>query len=453
MRHTFLLCSASLLIIYPSVAMAEDKVIVTGTKLDAPLNELPMSVDVLTAEDTGSLAALGAAEELTERLAGVEAAVANGTQIAFQIRGIGAVDHQALTPTAAAIYVDGVFLATNVQTGFLLYDLDRAEVLKGPQGTLYGRNASSGAINFQTVRPSADQTSHARLAIGTDSLVDGSGAVGISFSDSLHGRLAGRFYRRDAMLDNVVTNPDVSAPAEGGGEREEYGLRGSLLWEASNGTEVLFRAHTEQDRGINPAPRNSSLDVGDHEISIGPDGIQNTDTSFWGASVEVTASHGEWDIFSLTAYEGYDQNYGFDFDGTPRPFDNPNLNANLNYDREFWQLSQELRAQRSYGDHRVMIGLAASTDDFDQDYLIWCGDLDRDTLLGTCPYVGASGRVGPTPDSDGQVISLLTRIEQSRDTAALFSYNDIALGEKTTLTLGGRVTWERIEGEGFGIHI
>ncbi|MEM9232708.1 MAG: TonB-dependent receptor, partial [Pseudomonadota bacterium] len=116
-------------------------------------------------------------------------------------------------------------------------------------------------------------------------------------------------------------------------------------------------------------------------------------------------------------------------------------------------LSQELRAQRIFGDHRVMIGLAASTDDFDQDYLIWCGELDRDTLLGTCPYVGAPGRVGPTPDSDGQVMSLLTRIEQSRNTAALFSYNDIALSEKTTLTLGGRVTWERIEGEGFGIHI
>ncbi len=432
--------------------LADDIITVTGTKLDAPLSELPMSVDVLSADEPGGLAPLNAAEEISERLAGVEAAVANGTQVAFQIRGIGAVDHQALTPTAAAVYVDGVFMATNVQTGFLLYDIDRAEVLKGPQGTLYGRNASSGAVNFETVRPSADQSGYLRLALGNFGLIDSAGAIGASFSDRVHGRLAGRLLRRDAVLDNVITDAGVPAPDDAG-EREEYGLRGSLLVEGATGWDTLVRAHWEQDSGINAAPRNDSLDIGDHEISIGPDGIQDTDSSFWGGSFEVTGQHGEWEIFSLTAYEAYDQNYGFDFDGAPAPFGNPNLNANLSYDREFWQLSQEVRGQRQFGDHRVMIGVTASTDDFDQDYLIWCGNLDPETLLGSCPYVGAPGRVGPTPASPGTPLSLLTRIEQARDTAAFFTHNEIAFGGLTTLTLGGRLTWERIEGEGFGIHI
>lgn len=430
-------------------AQADDTIIVTGTKLAAPLEELPMSADILSTESARGLSALTAAEEISERLTGVEAAVANGTQIAFQIRGIGAVDHQALTPTAAAIYMDDVFLATNVQTGFLLYDIERAEVLKGPQGTLYGRNASSGAINFISTRPSLDQKSFLQAGIGSDSLIDLSGALGISSGDDLHLRLAGKFLSRDAVIDNVETLAGISAPDVG--EREEYGLRFSALKEGD--INILFRAHTEQDRGVNPAPLNSSLTVDDHEISVGPDGIQETDSSFWGASTELTGTYGEWDLFALSAYEGYDQNYGFDFDGTPAPFGNLNLNANLSYDREFWQLSQEVRIKRKLGDHDILLGVHASTDDFDQDYLIWCGELDQDTLLGSCPYVGAPGRVGPTPASLGQVMSLLTRIEQRRDSAALFSYNDISLSGKTRLTLGGRLTWERIEGEGFGLHI
>ena len=433
--------------------LADDVITVTGTKLDAPLENIPMSVEVLSTGEPGGLSSLDAAEELTERLAGVEAAVANGTQIAYQIRGIGAVDHQALTPGAAAVYTDGVFLATNVQTGFLLYDIAGAEVLKGPQGTLYGRNASSGAINFLTTRPSAEQTSFIRAAAGNYGLLDLSGAVGTSFTPNLHGRLAGRVYSRDAVLDNVQTNPAIAAPDEGGGEREEYGLRSSLLWEGEEGTEILFRAHTEQDRGINPAPRNDSLDIGDHEISVGPDGIQDSDSAFWGASAEVTGTKGPWALFSLTAYEAYDQTYGFDFDGSPAPFDTYSLNANLSYDREFWQLSQEFRMARDIGAHSVMLGASASYDDFRQDYLIWCGDLDPQTLLGTCPYVGAPGRVGPDPASDGVPMTLLSQIDQSRTTAALFSYNEIALTTKTTLTLGGRITHEHIEGEGEGVHI
>lgn len=101
----------------------------------------------------------------------------------------------------------------------------------------------------------------------------------------------------------------------------------------------------------------------------------------------------------------------------------------------------------------LLLGASLSEDDFTQDYLIWCGDLDRQTLAGTCTYPGAPGRVGPVPASTAPAVSLLTRIEQQRRMGSVYGLLDFALGARSTLTFGGRQTFERIEGEGFGQHI
>lgn len=421
-----------------------DPIIVTATRQAEPEVDITMSVSFIDGNEISQGST--SAEDLTDLLVGVEAAVANGTQIAFQIRGIGAVDHQALTPTAAAVYADGVFLATNVQTGPLLYDIDRVEVLKGPQGTLYGRNASSGAINIQSVKPKADQDRYVRIGAGNLSRFDASAALGGQVSDATHWRLAGKYLKRDAALDNV------GGPQDAGGERDEFGLRASLNHNTGAG-DLLFRAHYEEDNGVNPTPRNSGLEAGDHQISSEGDGIQDTDNEFYGLSVEYNGNIGEWTFFSLSALEGYNQQYGFDFDGTPAPFGIPTLNANLSYDRDFIQLSQELRLLRetSWGD--TLVGATVSAERFEQVYTIWCGELDPETLLGTCRYVGAPGRAGPDPASDGTATTLITDIAQDRTTFALFTYNNFKLAEDYELALGGRLTHEDIQGQGKGIHI
>ena len=181
-----------------------DPVVTTATPSAAPLTDIPMSVSVIGSDALNLTDAYLGAEDITDLLTGVDAAVANGTQVAFQIRGIGAVDHQALTPTAAAVYSDGVYLATNVQTGLMLYDLDRIEVLKGPQGTLYGRNASGGAINFITARPGSDQTRYVRAGYGNFNRVDLGGAYGNASDNGFSYRLAWRYLSRDAALDNTA---------------------------------------------------------------------------------------------------------------------------------------------------------------------------------------------------------------------------------------------------------
>lgn len=431
-------------------ADAIEDITVTATKRAKPLSDLALSIAVV---DGKSLSSFNGAEELTQRVAGLQAALANGTQVAFQIRGIGAVDHQALTPTAAAVYADGVFLATNVQTSPLLFDTQRAEVLKGPQGSLYGRNASSGAINFVSVLPGEEAEGYLGLTYGNFDRINAIGAATVPVSERFSLRLAGRYLSQDPSIQNVVTNPAVEAPAEGGGVRDEFGLRLTGRYDAADDTQILFKVHYAEDNGINVAPRNDALEVGKHEISVGPDGIQDTDNEFYGGSVTINHDFGDISLVSLTAFEGYNQQYGFDFDGTPQPFGVPSLNSNLRYDRDFSQITQELRVNYDRDGLELMAGVFLGAEDFEQEYLLFCGELNPGTLLGTCRYVGAPGRVGPNPASDGVATTLQSLIEQERRTAAAFTYNTITLSDRLDLVVGGRLTYERIEGSGEGRHI
>jgi len=423
-----------------------EAIVVTATRQPLSVERVAGSVIVLDERALESAQGFVGAEDLAELLPGVEAAVANGTQIAFQIRGIGAVDHQALTPTAAAVYADGVFLATNVQTGALLYDLERVEVLKGPQGTLYGRNASAGALNLISRRPDAEHASYIRLGYGNFDRLDVDTAIGGRLAEGVHARLATTFVSRTPVFENTV------GPAEAGGETEEFGVRLSTLLDRGT-ARLLLRGHFEQDSGINPMPRNSALSLGRHQIESAGDGMQDSDNSFYGASAEYEMPLGEWDLYSLTAFEGYRQNYGFDFDGTAAPFGMPTLNANLSYARDFAQFSNEVRVSRRFESGSALIGLTAAIEDFGQRYTIWCGDLDRQKLVGSCDYVGAPGRVGPVPASSAPVSTLVTDIEQERMSLAAFTYNEVELIDRLSLTAGLRITHEIIEGKGQGLHV
>ena len=444
--------SALICTIAPAIAQ-DDVITVTATKRDQAPREIPGSVSVLDGQSLELADIYNSAEDLTQRLSGVQAAVANGTQIAFQIRGIGAVDHQALTPTAAAVYQDGVFLATNVETGAFLFDIDRVEVLKGPQGSLYGRNASSGAISLVSHTPGSDAPNYLTGSYGSFDRFDGQ--LGLSFEtpNGLNARIAGRVLSQRPALDNVSTNDGLPlGPQRAGGTKSEWGIRAGLANDADQTHHWQLIAQYSEDNGTNAAPRNLDLDVGTHEVSIGPDGVQDTDNAFYSTSLTLRSDLENWQLDSLSAISGYEQNYGFDFDGSQAPFSVPSLNANLAYDREFVQLSQETRLSRSWRDHELMFGLVAAYEDFSQDYLIWCGVLDPQTNLGSCPYVGTPGRVDPAYTGSATPMSLLTVIDQTRFTAAAFTYNDFALNDRLTLTLGGRLTHEDIEGSGSGVH-
>ncbi len=456
-RAALLSTTAMLSFSVAGAQISSDDVIVTATKISAPVQSIGASVSVVGGDP---LATFDGAEELTQRVAGLQAAVANGSQIAFQIRGIGAVDHQALTPTATAVYVDGVYQATNVQTSPLLFDMERAEVLKGPQGSLYGRNASAGAINFVSKRPGDEAEGYVRSEIGTFNRFNLNAAATVPVSDDLSLRLSGRYLSQDAVIDNVVTDPAVSAPKDAGGVRDEFGLRAIAAYDVSDKTQIVFNVHYAEDNGVNASPRNegraASANLGDHEISVGPTGVRDTDNEFYGASVELTHDFGNFDLFSLTAFEGFNQDYGFDFAAVPQtPFNFfVGQTAGLKYDRNLDQFSHETRLSRKGSWYDSMVGIYLEAEDFDQEYLVFCGQLNEATLVGSCNYLAADRRVGPSPVPTGEAASTLqSLINQERKTAALFTYNTYRIAPKFDLVAGLRVSKEEIDGNGEGRHI
>ncbi|RYG63774.1 TonB-dependent receptor, partial [bacterium] len=125
------------------------------------------------------------------------------------IRGVGANTSTTGNSTAVALHVDGAVVARAEAQLTSLFDLERVEVLRGPQGTLYGRNATGGSINLITAKPTQDLTGYARMTFGNYGMLNTEGALSGGLTDKLSARIAIRSESRDGFGTNPVTGQDV----------------------------------------------------------------------------------------------------------------------------------------------------------------------------------------------------------------------------------------------------
>jgi iron complex outermembrane receptor protein len=133
-----------------------------------------------------------------------------------------------------------------------MYDLERVEVLRGPQGTLYGRNATGGAINFISKKPTEDFEATVSADVGDYSKVRLEGAVsGTLVEDTLTGRVSGLYHNRDGYTDNIF--PDVGRGLDELDDKDLWSLRGQLSWQASDSVTVDLRGDVYNDDS-NPVP-------------------------------------------------------------------------------------------------------------------------------------------------------------------------------------------------------
>ena len=175
-----------------SGAAALEEIVVTAQRREENLQHAAIAVTAVAGDRLGEAGAIKV-QDLTQIVPSLQVAVAAGPYPLFYLRGVGNFNGNPLSDSAVALNLDGVYIARPSSTAGLFYDLNRVEVLKGPQGTLYGRNATGGAINVITNKPSTDEISgEASVEFGNFRTKNFNGAINIPLSSSLAVRLAGQ---------------------------------------------------------------------------------------------------------------------------------------------------------------------------------------------------------------------------------------------------------------------
>ena len=228
-----------------SAGFAIEEVIVTARKRAESLQDVPISVSAFTG-DSLDLRQVDSSERLgqvTPNLIFNANAPSSGHSSASQIfiRGIGQTDFLPTTDPGVGLYLDGVYLARSIGTAFDFFDVERVEVLRGPQGTLFGRNTIGGAIAVVTTKPSYEFSGQVGLKVGSDDLVESKLILNGPITDNLSGLLTLATKQRDGYIERNITGESL-------GDDDVNSFRGALLWSATENLEFYLSAdYTKED--------------------------------------------------------------------------------------------------------------------------------------------------------------------------------------------------------------
>ena len=215
---------------------ALEEVIVTAARKEQSLLSLPISATVFSADDARELRILEP-RDLADQTPGL--LTKNGPNglatVGFYMRGVGINDFTGTVDPSVGVYVNDVFKPTPDMLNFAVFDVERIEVLRGPQGTLYGRNSTGGAVNFITVGPTAETEGYIRGEYGSFGTGALEGAVGGQLSDTLQGRIS--FLAQDSDDDEGISKNRTTGNELG--RDEQIAVRGQLKWQPSDD----FMAH------------------------------------------------------------------------------------------------------------------------------------------------------------------------------------------------------------------
>jgi len=222
----------------PVAAEANLEVItVTARKREENVQDVPIAISVLTSQDLDKTGTYST-EQLTRLQPSIQLISSNPRNTAVTIRGLGSViglTNDGLE-SGVGFYVDEVYYARPGSAVVDLLDIERVEVLRGPQGTLFGKNTTAGALNLSTAAPTFTPEGKAEVTLGEDGYTQGKASIsGELIQDKVAGRLAVSSTRRDGTLENVTTGAKQN-------DTNSQALRGQLLIEASPVLKVKLSA-------------------------------------------------------------------------------------------------------------------------------------------------------------------------------------------------------------------
>lgn len=329
-----------------------EEIIVTARKRQESLQDVGIAVTAFSGDEIKKLKLVSSVEiaNQTPNL-NINQAFANSVPQIF-IRGVGLKDPNANATGAVGIYVDDVNLVSPMALTFQLFDIERVEVLKGPQGTLYGRNTTGGAVKFVSAKPTEETEGYLRVGIGNYESWQLEGVLSGSLGDNLKGRVSVISNNADGFHDNRVTGNEL-------GDTDSQAIRALFDWQISDNANALLNIHGGNtdttsvpfehsgrvDLSGNPCdPRRSTCfdflgyrdgdsDIYDHDIDF----EGRTELDNVGASLEVNLDFKGLRLTSITAYENSERKHREDADASP------NNVLNTYWDDENKQLSQEIR--------------------------------------------------------------------------------------------------------------
>ena len=272
-----------------------EEVLVTAEKRTESLQDLSQAVTALTAENLDNRQ-LATFVDLSAVAPGVNIAKNEGFKTVITIRGVGNEANQnAIANPSVSYHLDGIYVASPfaLQTDFL--DLERIEVLRGPQGTLFGQNSTGGAINVITQAPTMDEVyGKADLTVGDYDLLRARAAVNVPISETFAARLSVQSNQHEGFTDNIVNGQDLD-------DADRVSARLRLLWEPTDN----FRAHlTAQyfDEDVNGQAQKGLLDPTPNARKLAQDSLSSYELESQLYSLVL-----EWDLdsFSIKSLSSY----------------------------------------------------------------------------------------------------------------------------------------------------
>jgi len=209
-----------------------EEIIVTAQKREQNINEIGMSIDAATGERLADLGITDAAD-LYKVVTGFSSNVNYANTTIYTIRGIGFQENSLATSPTVSVYLDEAPLQFAAMTRGASLDVQRVEALKGPQGTLFGQNATGGAINFIANKPTSEFEAGITASYGRFASTDLDGFVSGPINDAWSYRVAARFQNSDDWQKSYVDNDEA-------GEKDEFAYRASLSYDTDERLRLLF---------------------------------------------------------------------------------------------------------------------------------------------------------------------------------------------------------------------
>lgn len=319
----------------PSLSYSQilEEIIVTAQKREQNIQDVGISITALSGNTLQELG-LDNMQEISQQVPGLQLQTFTPAFTIFNLRGISQNNFTDNLEAPVAVYLDDVYVASMNALGMQMYDMNRVEILRGPQGTLFGRNATGGLIHYLTRKADDDETNgYARASVADFGSLSFEGAVGGAFSDTVRGRLAARWETSDGYVEPGI-EPFAGTQVTGRDTHgaDGYAIRGSLQFDASDsvlidvtasytkdddvptGMYTIRFADFDPDTGLGvPLPGNTPLDGGTladdpHKHASSENPFFDRDTFSLTGKITADLANGN-EFVSITSFMDLDKFY------------------------------------------------------------------------------------------------------------------------------------------------